>query len=244
MRKVCALAAVLIVTPAPAFALVSEGYLQLSFERLLSALKVSGSQISASLDQTRTTDQQSRQALAATLGRQDAASRIAQETLKRGSETGMGYGVCSSHGTMRSEHLASASVMEVFKALADQDRGWLSAGGNALARQADLLEARRSFYCSADEREAGICNGAAGLAAGSTDASVFMMATDIGPEEAMIASDYLDQVIPLPTIDPARQSAEGEVDRLNARREGAFRSAARSAMFSLVAGSIGGDDSE
>ncbi|MFG1270540.1 hypothetical protein V5F40_21560 [Xanthobacter sp. DSM 14520] len=237
---------IMLLTAAPAHGQDGLSAWQLSTERLVSAVKVSTKQVDATPDSSRTAESQSRQALAASLGQHAVNARAAQAKAAYGANTAQGYGVCAAKFGMQSNAIAEKSSAKVAQAVASADQAWLTSGGDASARAVSLLEARRTFYCTKEERQAlGWCGGTAatgGMPAGDTNAAPFMLRRDIGPEEAVTAGDYIDTVAPLPTVKAQVRDGAEAGDRLQARRQAAFMTAARGAFYSVVAGAVGGDE--
>lgn len=228
----------------PAAAQVGLATWQASAEQLLSALKVGTKQIGTSKSTTGVTEVKAQEALASSLTSQKLNDAEQKARSKLGQDTGQGWGVCASKYPMQSYATAETSSAKVAKALGEADETWLKSGGDAALRAADLQDARRTFYCTAEERQnLSWCKGtgAGGIPAGDTNAAAFMLRRDAGPEEALTAADYIDTLAPLPTVPAQARNAEEAVHQLEARRKGALLSAARSGMFSVVAGVVGGD---
>lgn len=244
--RFCFAAFIVLLQATPASAQAGLTAWQLSTELLVSAVKVSTKQVDATPDTNRTMESQSRQALAAVLGQHGVNARAVQAKTAYGASTAQGYGVCASKFGMQSNAIAEKSSAKVAQAVAAADQTWLTSGGDASARAVSLLEARRTFYCTKEERQTlGWCSGSAaasGMPAGDTDAAPFMLRRDLGPEEAMTAGDYIDTVAPLPTVKAQARNGAEAGDRLQARRQAAFMTAARGAFYSVVAGAVGGDE--
>ena len=58
----------------------------------------------------------------------------------------------------------------------------------------------------------------------------------------MTAADYLDVIAPLPTVKANPRTAEDDANLLQARRQGAIMSGARSSLVGVIVGGMGGDN--
>lgn len=216
----------------------------LAGEQLVSALRVATAQLSTAGQVKAAGEQQSRQSFVGAVNSQAGADRIATARATYGADTGQGYGVCATPVALESRSLAEKSSVDVAAAYAAADRSWLANGGDAVERAAGLQDARKSFYCTDEERAAtGWCRPKTqtGIPAGDTNAAVFMK-PDLGPEEAMTAADYIDTAAPLPTVRAQVRDAEDVLARAEARRRGGLMTAARQTMFSVVNAAMGGND--
>ncbi|WP_234053738.1 MULTISPECIES: hypothetical protein [unclassified Xanthobacter] len=219
---------------------------QAAFGNLVSAIKVATSQLDVSRTVRNSAEGQARTGLAAAVGQHEVNMRAVRAQASHGAEQGQGYGVCSSKDRMFGMAIAEKSSVKVQAAAAAADAAWLTGGGDATARSVALQAARAGFYCSAQERARySWCTAATasgGTPAGDTDASIFMGREDVGPEEFMVAGDYLDTLAPLPTVSMADSGWGANSARAAARRTGAFATAVRGTVWSVVSGKMGGDD--
>lgn len=231
----------------PALAQAEMAAWQLAAERLISAMKVNTLQRSTSSQYRSTADVQARTALSSALQAQGAGTRTYEIRSAYGPETGQGYGVCAAKYPMQSWAGAERASTNVAVAFGDADRAWLATGGSAAGRAAELTNSRKTFYCTDEERKAlptwcaQDAGAKRGIPAGDTNAAPFMLRPDIGPEEALTAADYIDTVAPLPTVKTQASTFEERQAQVQARRQGAFLSASRSAFGAVVAGHMGGD---
>ena len=219
----------------------------LSMERLMSALKVSTRQSSVTAEQGASVTSRMSEANASAINASDTAMRTAQAHHNYGFETGTGYSACAVSLSIGDERAANRSAIAVGRAYREADRTWFREGGDGADRLGTSLELRRSFYCTtAEQRRTSWCtNGGSGqpygYGAGDSDASVFLLNRSYGAEEAMTAADFIDVVAPLPTVPRQASSADEDVRRLEALRQGAMMSAARAALMGVVKGGLGGD---
>lgn len=249
MRTIAAAALVVgaAVWAGPARAQADLAVLAASAEQFLSALKVSTAQLSGSGEVKRTAEVQARTGLAATLGAQTQANAVAAARSTYGADTGQGFGVCSTPVALASLKIAENSASKVGAAFGNADHQWLSGGGDAAERAAGLQKLRQTIYCTAEERAStGWCTGPAKgtIPAGDTNAAVFMLKQDLGPEEAATAADYIDVLAPLPSVARSPSTADEQIARSYARRQGAFTTGARDTMFSVVYRGLGGDGAD
>ena len=216
---------------------------ELSLQRLLSGMKVSGAQSSATSLQTTNGFKASAEATASTLVSQDNALRIAKAQHQYGYDTGTGYAACDISLGLSQASDSEASATKARQAFGAADRRWLTEGGDAGARIGDSLDQRRSFYCSPSEQETGWCKGAqpGGYGAGDSDAAPWLFNRNYSAEEVMTAADYLDVVAPLPTVKPNPRTAEEDAALVQARRQGAIMSGARAGLVGVLVGGMGGD---
>lgn len=227
------------VTPASAFSPQWE----ISLQRMLSGMRVSGAQSSTTSQQTTSGFKAAAEAAAATVTSQDNALRLARAQHAYGFDTGTGYAACSLSLGMSQERDAEASATRVRQAFRQADARWLTAGGDAALRSGESLGLRRSLYCSPSEKETGWCDGAraGGYGAGDSDAAPWLFNRSYGGEEVMTAADFIDVAAPLPTVRPNSASAEDDLALIRARRQGAIMSGARATLVGVVAGGMGGD---
>ncbi len=236
-----ALAALALVPASPATAFFANW--EISLQRALSGMKVSGVQSSATSLQTTNGYKSSAEATAATITSQDNASRLARAQHEYGYDTGTGYAACTlARGIVDNSH-AFSSASKVRQAYRVVDATWLTAGGDAAERSGASLQQRRTFYCSPFEQLTGWCatSGLGGHSAGDSDASPWLLNRSYGGEEVMSAADYLDVVAPLPTVRPNPVTAEDDLTLIRARREGAIMSGARATLIGVITGGMGGD---
>lgn len=236
-----AVLAVALASPARAQGLFPQW--EISLQRVLSGMKVSGAQSSATALQTTNGHKAAAEAAASTLVSQDNALRLAQVQHQYGYDTGTGYAACDVSLAIRQERDSHASADKVRQAFRQADQGWLTNGGDAAERMGATLEQRRTFYCSLSEQDAGWCIGAkpGGFGAGDSDAAPWLLNRDYGAEEVMTAADYLDVIAPLPTVKPNPTTAEEDAALVMARRHGAILSGARSSLIGVLVGGMGGD---
>ncbi|SEP49155.1 hypothetical protein SAMN04487843_12945 [Methylobacterium sp. ap11] len=216
---------------------------EISLQRLMSGLKVSGAQSSATSLQTTNGHKAAAEAVASALVSQDNALRLARVQHQYGYDTGTGYAACTLALGLADERDSASSATKVRQAFRHADQRWLTNGGNAAERMGASLEQRRTFYCSPSEQETGWCTDAkpGGFGAGDSDASPWLLNRDYGAEEVMTAADYLDVVAPLPTVKPNTSTAEQDADLVMARRQGAIMSGARASLVGVLVGGMGGD---
>jgi hypothetical protein len=216
---------------------------EISLQRMISALKVSGAQSSATSLQTTNGHKAAAEAAASTLVSQDNALRLARAQHQYGYDTGTGYAACDVSLAIRQERDSESSATKVRQAFRQADQRWLTSGGDAAERMGVTLDQRRTFYCSPAEQETGWCTGAkpGGFGAGDSDAAPWLLNRDYGAEEVMTAADYLDVVAPLPTVKPNPATAEQDADLVMARRQGAIMSGARASLVGVILGGMGGD---
>ncbi|MDP4025786.1 hypothetical protein Q8W71_24445 [Methylobacterium sp. NEAU 140] len=216
---------------------------EISLQRLLSGMKVSGAQSSATALQTTNGHKAAAEAAASTLVSQDNALRLARAQHQYGYDTGTGYAACTITLGISQERDSYASADKARQAFRAADARWLTGGGDAAARMGASLDQRRTFYCSPSEQETGWCTGAkpGGYGAGDSDAAPWLLNRDYGAEEVMTAADYLDVVAPLPTVKPDPTTAEQDADLVQARRLGAILSGARAGLVGVIVGGMGGD---
>lgn len=216
---------------------------ELSLQRLLSGMKVSGAQSSATSLQTTNGFKASAEATASTLVSQDNALRLARAQHTYGYDTGTGYSACDVSLGIRQERDAYASAEKARQAFGTADRTWLTNGGDAGQRLGASLDQRRTFYCSPSEQQTGWCKGGqpGGYGAGDSDAAPWLFNRDYGAEEVMTAADYLDVAAPLPTVKPNPTTAEDDAALVLARRHGAIMSGARASLVGVILGGMGGD---
>ena len=236
-----ALAALALATASPTLAFFANW--EISLQRALSGMKVSGVQSSATALQTTTGYKASAEAAAATITSQDNAARLARAQHEYGYDTGTGYAACTlARGIVDNTHAYSAAS-KVRQAYRAADTSWLTTGGDAADRSGGSLHQRRTFYCSPTEQLTGWCasSGLGGHSAGDSDASPWLLNRNYGGEEVVSAADYLDVVAPLPTVRPNPVTAEDDLALIRARREGAIMSGARATMIGVITGGMGGD---
>jgi hypothetical protein len=216
---------------------------EISLQRLLSGMKVSGAQSSATALQTINGHKAAAEAAASTLVSQDNALRLARIQHQYGYDTGTGYAACNVSLVTSEERDSYASADKVRQSFRAADQRWLTNGGDAAERMGDSLDQRRTFYCSPSEQETGWCRGAkpGGFGAGDSDAAPWLLNRDYGAEEVMTAADYLDVVAPLPTVKPNPATAEQDAAFVMARRQGAIMSGARAGLVGVIVGGMGGD---
>ncbi|KMO23412.1 hypothetical protein [Methylobacterium indicum] len=216
---------------------------EISLQRMISAMKVSGAQSSATALQTTNGHKAAAEAAASTLVSQDNALRLARIQHQYGYDTGTGYAACSIALGLSDERDSESSATKVRQAFRQADQRWLTSGGDAAERMGVTLDQRRTFYCSPSEQETGWCTGAkpGGFGAGDSDAAPWLLNRDYGAEEVMTAADYLDVVTPLPTVKPNPTTAEQDADLVMARRQGAIMSGARASLVGVILGGMGGD---
>jgi hypothetical protein len=216
---------------------------EISLQRLLSGMKVSGSQSSATALQTTNAHKAAAEAAASTLVSQDNALRLARAQHRYGYDSGTGYAACDVALVTSQESDSYASAAKVRQAFSTADQRWLNDGGDAGERMGISLDQRRTFYCSPSEQETGWCRGAkpGGFGAGDSDASPWLLNRDYGAEEVMTAADYIDVVAPLPTIKPNPSTAEQDAAFVIARRQGAIMSGARAGLVGVLVGGMGGE---
>lgn len=236
-----AILAVTLAVPAQAEGLFPQWVL--SLERMLSGMKVSGAQSSATALQTTNGFKSSAEAAASALVSQDNALRLARAQHNYGFDTGTGYAACDVALGISQERDSYASEVKVRQAFRSADQRWLTNGGDAGARMGATLEQRRTFYCSPSEQATGWCTGSqpGGYGAGDSDAAPWLFNRDYGAEEVMTAADYLDVVAPLPTLKPNPATAEEAADLVQARRQGAIMSGARAGLTGVLVGGMGGE---
>ncbi|MCJ2029500.1 hypothetical protein MKK50_08815 [Methylobacterium sp. J-043] len=216
---------------------------EISLQRLMSGMKVSGAQSSTTALQTTNGHKAAAEAVASTLVSQDNALRLAQAQHQYGYDTGTGYAACNIALGISQERDSYASATKVRQAFRQADQRWLTGGGNAAERMGATLDQRRTFYCSPSEQDTGWCTGAkpGGYGAGDSDAAPWLFNRDYGAEEVMTAADYLDVVAPLPTVKPNPATAEEDAALVQARRQGAILSGARASLVGVLVGGMGGD---
>ncbi|KMO39379.1 hypothetical protein [Methylobacterium aquaticum] len=216
---------------------------EISLQRMISAMKVSGAQSSATALQTTNGHKAAAEAAASTLVSQDNALRLARIQHHYGYDTGTGYAACNVSLVTSEERDSFASADKVRQSFRAADQRWLSNGGDAAERMGDSLAQRRTFYCSPSEQETGWCTGAkpGSIGAGDSDAAPWLLNRDYGAEEVMTAADYLDVVAPLPTVKPNPATVEQDADLVMARRQGAIMSGARASLVGVIVGGMGGD---
>lgn len=216
---------------------------EISLQRMISAMKVSGAQSSATSLQTTNGHKAAAEAAASTLVSQNNALRLARAQHQYGYDTGTGYAACDVSLAIRQERDSESSATKVRQAFRQADQRWLTTGGDAAERSGISLDQRRTFYCSPSEQETGWCTGAkpGGFGAGDSDAAPWLLNRDYGAEEVMTAADYLDVVAPLPTVKPNPATAEQDADLVIARRQGAIMSGARASLVGVLVGGMGGD---
>ena len=216
---------------------------EISLQRLLSGLKVSGAQSSATALQTTNGHKAAAEAAASTLVSQDNALRLARAQHQYGFDTGTGYAACTLALGLSDERDSASSATKVRQAFRQADQRWLTSGGDAAERSGVSLDQRRTFYCSPSEQATGWCIGAkpGGFGAGDSDAAPWLLNRDYGAEEVMTAADYLDVVAPLPTVKPNPTTAEEDAALVMARRQGAIMSGARASLVGVLVGGMGGD---
>ena len=216
---------------------------EISLQRLLSGLRVSGAQSSGTALQITNGDKASAEAVASTLVSQDNALRLARAQHEYGFDTGTGYAACTVALGLAQESDSATSASKARQAFRSADQRWLTNGGDAGVRLGDSLDQRRSFYCSPSEQQTGWCKGAqpGGYGAGDSDAAPWLFNRNYGAEEVMTAADYLDVVAPLPTVKPNPRTAEEDAALVQARREGAIMSGARAGLVGVLVGGMGGD---
>lgn len=236
-----AVLAVVLASPAQAQGLFPQW--EISLQRLLSGLRVSGAQSSGTALQITNGDKASAEAVASTLVSQDNALRLARAQHEYGYDTGTGYAACTIALGLSQASDSETSASRVRQAFRSADRSWLTGGGDAAARMGASLDQRRSFYCSPSEQQTGWCKGAqpGGYGAGDSDAAPWLFNRNYGAEEVMTAADYLDVVAPLPTVKPSPRTAEEDVALVQARRQGAIISGARAGLVGVLVGGMGGD---
>ncbi|BCM88021.1 hypothetical protein [Methylobacterium indicum] len=217
---------------------------EISLQRLMSGLKVSGAQSSATSLQTTNGHKAAAEAAASALVSQDNALRLARVQHQYGYDTGTGYAACDVSLAIGQERDSYASAEKVRQTFRQADQRWLTSGGDAAERMGVSLEQRRTFYCSPSEQETGWCTNAkpGGFGAGDSDASPWLLNRDYGAEEVMTAADYLDVIAPLPTVKPNTSTAEHDADLVMARRQGAIMSGARASLVGVIVGGMGGDN--
>ena len=154
----CAVLATALTVPAQAQGLFPQW--EISLQRLLSGMKVSGAQSSATALQTTNGHKAAAEAAASTLVSQDNALRLARAQHQYGYDTGTGYAACSIAQGLSDERDSATSAAAVRQAFRQADQRWLTSGGDAAARMGDTLEQRRTFYCSPSEQATGWCTGA------------------------------------------------------------------------------------
>lgn len=233
--------AVALASPAQAQGLFPQW--EVSLQRMISAMKISGSQSSATALQTTNGHKAAAEAAASTLVSQDNALRLARAQHQYGYDTGTGYAACDVSLAIGQERDSHASAEKVRQSFRQADQHWLTSGGDAAERMGVTLEQRRTFYCSPSEQATGWCTGAkpGGFGAGDSDAAPWLLNRDYGAEEVMTAADYLDVVAPLPTVKPNPTTAEQDADLVIARRQGAIMSGARASLVGVLVGGMGGD---
>jgi hypothetical protein len=216
---------------------------EISLQRLLSGMKVSGVQSSATALQTTNGHKAAAEATASTLVSQDNALRLARAQHQYGYDTGTGYAACTLALGLSQERDSAASATKVRQAFRSADQRWMTNGGDAAERTGATLEQRRTFYCSPSEQDTGWCTGAkpGGFGAGDSDAAPWLFNRDYGGEEVMTAADYLDVVAPLPTVKPNPATAEEDAALVRALRHGAIMSSARASLVGVIVGGMGGD---
>ena len=216
---------------------------EISLQRLLSGMKVSAAQSSATALQTTNGHKAAAEAAASTLVSQDNALRLARAQHQYGYDTGTGYAACTLALGLSQERDSAASASRVQQAFRTADQRWLTSGGDAAARMGAALEQRRTFYCSPSEQATDWCTGAkpGGYGAGDSDAAPWLFNRDYSAEEVMTAADYLDIVAPLPTVKPDPTTAEEDAALVQARRQGAIMSGARASLVGVIVGGMGGD---
>ncbi|KMO21331.1 hypothetical protein [Methylobacterium platani] len=216
---------------------------EISLQRMISAMKVSGAQSSATALQTTNGHKAAAEAAASTLVSQDNALRLARAQHQYGFDTGTGYAACTIAQGLSDERDSASSAAKVRQAFRQADQRWLTNGGDAAERMGVTLEQRRTFYCSPSEQATGWCNGAkpGGFGAGDSDAAPWLLNRDYGAEEVLTAADYLDVVAPLPTVKPNPTTAEEDAALVMARRHGAIMSGARASLVGVILGGMGGD---
>lgn len=232
-----------LVAPAPARAQGLFPQWELSLQRLLSGMKVSGAQSSTTALQTTNAHKASAEAAASTLVSQDNALRLAQAQHEYGFDTGTGYAACTVALGLSQESDSYASAEKVRQAFRSADQRWLTGGGDAAARMGATLDQRRTFYCSPSEQATGWCSGSrpGGYGAGDSDTAPWLFNRNYGAEEVMTAADYLDVVAPLPSVKPNPTTAEQDAALVQARRDGAIMSGARAGLVGVLVGGMGGD---
>lgn len=216
---------------------------EISLQRLMSGMKVSGAQSSATALQTTNGHKAAAEAAASTLVSQDNALRLARAQHQYGYDTGTGYAACTLALGLSDEGDSYTSATQVRQAFRRADQRWLTGGGNAAERMGATLDQRRTFYCSPSEQATGWCTGAkpGGYGAGDSDAAPWLLNRDYGAEEVMTAADYLDVVAPLPSVKPNPTTAEEDAAFVQARRQGAILSGARASLVGVLVGGMGGD---
>ena len=216
---------------------------EISLQRLLSGMKVSGAQSSATSLQTTNGHKAAAEAAASALVSQDNALRLARAHHQYGYDTGTGYAACDVALGIGQERDSYASADKIRQSFRQADLRWLTNGGDAAERMGATLEQRRTFYCSPSEQETGWCTGAkpGGFGAGDSDAAPWLLNRDYGAEEVMTAADYLDVAAPLPTVKPNPTTAEDDAALVLARRHGAIMSGARASLVGVILGGMGGD---
>ncbi|SFG78106.1 hypothetical protein [Methylobacterium gossipiicola] len=236
-----AILAVALACPAEAQSLFPQW--EISLQRVLSGMRVSGAQSSGTALQITNGDKASAEAVASTLVSQDNALRLARAQHQYGYDTGTGYAACDISLGLSQASDSEASATKARQAFGAADRRWLTEGGDAGVRMGDSLDQRRSFYCSPSEQETGWCKGAqpGGYGAGDSDAAPWLFNRNYSAEEVMTAADYLDVVAPLPTVKPNPRTAEEDAALVQARREGAIMSGARAGLVGVLVGGMGGD---
>lgn len=224
----------------------------LSFEQLMSSLKVDASQTNTTGEQIATSKTKSMEAAMSTVTRQQQNMDLAKIAERYSYDTGQGYKACDVTASAADVTAAGQTRDEVFKKLSDIDNTKIMDGTSDAAQNiASALQLRSEVYCSEEEASAfgSWCSngaGANGYPAGNSDTKYFLSNRSYGAEEVMTGLDYIDVLASYPTIEPtsSAKSAAQALSRYSAIRSSAVKSGARSALYDILLDGMAGKASD
>ncbi|WP_299592524.1 hypothetical protein [uncultured Tateyamaria sp.] len=215
------------------------GQLEISFQQMMSGLRVKTAQTSASGNQVVTAALKTAEAHASAITQFDVRAGLNEAVSAYAVGRDQTNAACGPVEMRQMAHSAAQRNVSLRQMLGQADTAFMDDHGDAASVQATLNRRRSEYYCSEEEFAAGLCSPFAGVGyntgpgAGDTNASVWMNGSAAGAEEIAVGIDYLDRVAPLPTVVP-NTGAASAISRLIAHGQAAERSMARE----TISGSI------
>ena len=224
----------------PSFAFVEW---QITLQRLVSALKVSGTQDKTASEQKTNANKQIHESAISTIVAGLQNIQVAAIKQNYSFETGTGYNACTTSLHLKEERNTAKTVETVFEAFSKQEREWFQNASDGVERLGASLQLRRNLYCSMEEKAKNICKGeqSGSYGSGDSDASIWMLSRNFGGEELLVAMDYLDVIAPLPSINKNPDTAGDDIQAIANIRKAALLSGARANMMSFITGGMGGN---
>jgi hypothetical protein len=243
LLTIVAATALIMATPLPAVASIQEW--AVAFERLLAGLKVHDRQIGGSSSQTQQVVKKSQQARTEAVNAQDLALKIADIKQRMSYETGTGEVACGIAETWKGLNAVGDSEKQIQRAFHNAEKRTLNTELDGAAMIANSIAMRKGHYCTLEE--AAKLGGTYCVSrpqnernAGDSNAAPFLLNRNYGPQEVVVAGDYLDTLAPYPTLKPNPKTVGEQMLLIEARQKAAMLSGARSAMIGVAMSAMGG----